>query len=118
MTNTISNTSPKELQLTKSGLTKEQKIRLIVVTAQQEQTSPLTKDKYLRYLPYETPVLIQYLPEVLKDCTEEEIDLMFRNYIQKPVKRVKPILIGGFIFFISYLFISGLIHFTEFELLN
>ena len=118
MTNLIPNTSSKEFQTTKSGLTKEQKIRLIVATAQQEQTSSLTKDKYLGYLPGKTQVPIQYLPEVLRDCNSEEIDKMFRNYIQKPVKRVKPILIGGFIFFLSYLFISGLIHFTEFELLN
>ncbi len=116
MTNTISNTSPKELQLTKSGLTKEQKIRLIVATAQQEQTSPLTKDKYLQYLPCEMKVPIQYLEGVLKDCTQPEIDLMFKNYIQKPVKKVKPILMGFFIFFLSYLFLSGLINFLQFEL--
>ena len=116
MTNITSNVPSKELQLTKSGLTKEQKIRFIVITAQQEQTSPLTKDKYLSYLPGDMKVPIQDLPEVLKDCSETEIDLMFRNYIQKPIKKVKPILIGGFIFFLFYLFLSGLIHLAEFEL--
>lgn len=118
MTNMISNVFANDVNLTKSGLTKEQKIRLIVSTARQEQTSPLTKDKYLRYLPVQMEVSIQYLPNILKDCNEQEIDKMFRNYIQKPVKKVKPILIGGFMFFLSYLFISGLIHFTEFELFN
>ncbi len=116
MTNTTSNTFSKELQLTKPGLTKEQKIRLIIVTAQQEQNSPLTKDKYLSYLPGDMKVPIQYLPDVLKDCSHQEIDLMFRNYIQKPVKKVKPILMGFFIFFLSYLFLSGLINFLKFEL--
>ena len=116
MTNTIPNNPPQEFQLTKSGLTKEQKIRLIVVTAQQEQSSPLTKDKYLSYLPYETQVSIEYLPDFLKDCSNQEIDLMFKNYIQKPVKKVKPILIGSLIFFLSYLFLSGLINLIQFEL--
>lgn len=99
-----------------SNLTKAQKIDHIIATAFQEQTSPLTKDKYLHYLPGNTYVPVQYLKDVLFDCSSEEIDLMFRNYIQKPLKKIQPILICFLTFLLSYFFLSGLKTFLLFEL--